>query len=122
MKIRIKGNSLRLRLSQTEVAQIQKDGEVSDKIDFGFNNLTYSLVNSSDKQTTVSFQNNEIKVLVAKERVTQWFNTEEIGISEVLILPNDTTLSLLIEKDFQCLTERKGEDESDLFKNPAQAH
>ena len=30
----------------------------------------------------------------------------------------DGTLSLLIEKDFKCLTPREGEDEYDGFANP----
>lgn len=122
MKIRIKGNSLRLRLSQTEVNQIKEKGMVSDQIDFGLNKLVYQLRQDNIDRTLISFINDTIEILVPDTVIFNWMDKDEVGFEEDVILPNETILKLLVEKDFQCLTVRRGEDESDLFQNPAQSH
>jgi hypothetical protein len=43
MKIRFKGNSLRYRLTRTDVAQLTTAGYIYDKVDFGDHSLTYSI-------------------------------------------------------------------------------
>ncbi len=122
MKIRIKGNTLRLRLSQSEVTQMEESGQVSDQIDFGMSKLIYRMCETNEGQVDISFEKNIIEILVPQIIISQWLKKEEVGFSENLLLQNGNTLSLLVEKDFQCLTVREGEDESDLFQNPAQAH
>ena len=44
-----------------------------------------------------------------------------MGISDDLFLENEDKLSILVEKDFKCLTDRS-EDESDMFPNPKESH
>jgi hypothetical protein len=34
------------------------------------------------------------------------------------VLDDGAKLTILVEKDFACLTPREGEDESDMFPNP----
>lgn len=120
MKIRIKGNSLRLRLSQTEIKKIEQDGVVSDVIAFGPGQaLVYSLERSDSLQETKAiFTDNRILVLLPEKTVNDWINTDQISI--IGTQDNATTegLSLLIEKDFRCLTERTHENEDDLFPHP----
>ncbi|MBC7552827.1 MAG: hypothetical protein H7257_02485, partial [Taibaiella sp.] len=43
MKIRINGNSVRLRLSKTEVASFCSDGYLEEKTEFGTAAFTYKL-------------------------------------------------------------------------------
>ena len=47
---------------------------------------------------------------------SDWVNTELVGMDNHS--DNDEKLKILIEKDFACLTERVGEDESDMFPHP----
>jgi hypothetical protein len=49
MKIRIKGNSLRYRLTRPEVEQFGQTGYIEEKIDFVGNSLYYSLCTTDQK-------------------------------------------------------------------------
>ncbi len=49
----------------------------------------------------------------------QWAFGEQFGIGERIAGAVGWQLHLLIEKDFQGLHKRAGEDESDYFRNPA---
>ena len=64
MKLRIKGDSLRLRLTQGEVRQLGETGSVEDRVRFGAGAaLTYRVkrdIASSDMHAT--FTNNTIKI------------------------------------------------------------
>lgn len=114
MKIRIKGDTIRLRLSQGEVDTIGKFQTVSEKTHFADNVFTYSLSVSADSEhITAKYHNNEIEVFIPKKLASTWTTSDLVGLQS----EENQTPSILIEKDFQCLTER-GEDESDLFANP----
>lgn len=114
MKIRIKGNSLRLRLTQSEVAKFNEEGRVSDSINFGEKQLIYSLQKSEMEEVTADFNGEFITVNVPSQAGSDWASSKQVGIQS----SEGETLSILIEKDFQCLKARPGEDESDLYNNP----
>lgn len=115
MKLRIKGNSIRLRLTQSEVAALGKTGQVSESLDFGSGGqLAYVLVASETaNKLSATFANGCLQVSVPTSEARDWIDSETIGLEE-----KDTLPAILIEKDFACMTERPGEDESDMFPNP----
>ena len=118
MKLRIKGNSLRLRLSKTDVQQLAETGKVFDKISFGVEQLAYTLKAAEEiKIPEVSFSINNIIVLIPTRFTTNWHGNNVVGIDATQNIGNNETLYLLIEKDFQCLDEST-EDQSDNFINP----
>ncbi|MCF8244294.1 MAG: hypothetical protein K9J37_05770 [Saprospiraceae bacterium] len=124
MKIRIQGNSIRLRLSQPEVAAFIETGSVSESTHFGGQPgamLTYALERSDQPELTATFSGNKICVLVPAELGVIWANSEqEVSIEHVVIPPSGVGgLRILVEKDFKCLTDRPGVDESDNFPNPS---
>ncbi len=122
MKIRMLGNSIRLRLSQQEVQLLLDKGEVMESVHFANAVLHYSLQKQAIEQIACDFQNNHIKVTIPEAIVKKWATTEQVGVETIIQNSNDTSLKILIEKDFKCLTARPGEDESDLFPNPEKAH
>jgi hypothetical protein len=112
MKLRFHGNSLRLRLSQSEVARLAEAGEIETRTDFpGDQTLSYSV--ESGDSNVVRFENDTIRVIVARGEAKRWIETDQTGI-EYQIGP----LKVLIEKDFQCLHKPTPED-ADAFPNPA---
>lgn len=120
MKVRILGNSLRLRLSQSEVNAFESEGVVGEKIEFpNGRSLIYRLCKSSDFRS--DFTDDVITISIPHEEAESWINTNQVGIRQNLDLENEEKLSILVEKDFKCLTER-GEDESDLYPNPNESH
>lgn len=121
MKIRMSGSSIRLRLSQAEVTKFFELGEVSDVVRFGADaTLTYTLKRGVATEIQANFQQNEITVLVPTDLGNTWATSEqEVGLEHICRFATDGgSLRILIEKDFKCLAERQGEDESDNFPNP----
>ena len=115
MKIRIQGNNLRFRLSMPEVEDVKSDMHVSDSIDFGEKKLIYAVQGSAVDHVSASFSGNFITVDVPRDELISWAESDEVGIENVIELPSGKSLSVLIEKDFKCLT-REGEE--DKFPNP----
>jgi len=118
MKLRIRGNALRLRLSQAEVGQFAEHGLVEDCIRFNGRELRYVLSSSPAERVHIEFDGHTIMVIAPTQLRRTWAESDEVGFEEHINLTDGDTLTVLVEKDFQCLTERPGEDESDNFPNP----
>jgi hypothetical protein len=119
VKLRIKGDSLRLRLSQGEMRTLAERGEVEDRISFpGGAALRYRL--RSDQNTSVisaSYASNLIDILVPRPQAERWCGTDLVTLSASQPLAAGE-LRLVLEKDWACLAPREGEDESDNFPHP----
>lgn len=114
MKLRIRENSIRFRLTKGEVAEFGEKGLIENSTEFGESVFIYALKSSDSAQNLqASFENGRIEIVVPKAIMENWTNTEEISISGAI-----ESLKVLIEKDFACLTVREGEDESDNFPHP----
>ena len=122
MKLRIKENSIRLRLSQSEVASLANGHGIEQQTEFSpMARLFYSLEPSeSDDTIRATFGNNRISLFVSLARVKHWAATEQMGIEAIQSVGHDRDLRLLIEKDLQCLQPRPEEDQ-DAFPNPKHA-
>ncbi len=122
MKIRIKGNSLRLRLLRGEVSRFGETGRVTETIQFGASpreQLTYSLETNSDAQTIESrFADNQITVTVPAATARNWVDSDLITLESSQLIEADTVLKILIEKDFVCLDRKDDPDNADAFQHP----
>lgn len=119
MKMRIQNNSIRLRLTRTEVEEVGRDGTVRAAIAFpGGARLDYSVEASDAARPEASFDETVIVVRVPRPVLRQWAASEEVSISGGQPLAGGEELSILVEKDFACLTPREGEDEADMFPHP----
>ena len=114
MKLRIRDDSLRLRLTRSEVDTFANSGRVESRISFGEKKLVYALAHSaSAARVAARFANDEILVVVPSPAARAWASSEEVGIES-----SDGALRILIEKDFACLKPREGEDDRDAFPHP----
>jgi hypothetical protein len=121
MKLRIKGNSIRLRLTQGEVVQLASDGRVENAASFGSGDLRYAVsAVPGVGQVTADFLDNTITILVPANMVAEWARSETVGIESSQSAGNGE-LHILIEKDFACLKPRVGDDDTDSFANPLAA-
>ncbi|MDA0194899.1 MAG: hypothetical protein O2887_07235 [Bacteroidetes bacterium] len=122
MKLRILGNRIRLRLSQSEVATLSKNQAVEQHTDFGpgSDELIYSvkLCESIRNEPWALFQSNHIKIEIPEHLGLQWLQSGNTGIENKEYSTQGEGIQILIEKDFQCLHERGKEDESDSYPNP----
>ena len=120
MKLRILGNSIRLRVGRSELAELADKGTVADAIHFATGQaLTYRIVADRSGNTSAGFAAGEITVAVPAGDVRSLATTDLVSIRGVQKLPAGETLSILVEKDFECLVPRTGEDPRDLYDNPA---
>ncbi len=112
MKIRIKGNSLRYRLTKSDVAQLAEEGHLQEEVDFGDQQLYYSLQLIDDDHISATFRENAIILFVPKFVIREFADTDKIGFEG-----KHGNLYLLVEKDFTCL-DNVAEDQSDNYPNP----
>ena len=123
MKLRLRENSVRLRLQMSEIEQLGNTGSVTETISFGNRQSLVYTVRVDDKAASIfaAFYNNEVLIRLPAVMAEKWIGTEKVGLEKDQAMNGDTTLNILIEKDFKCLTERS-EDESDMFPNPNEVH
>jgi len=117
MKLRIKGNSVRLRLTKSDVEKLCTAAYLEDKTSFGETFFTYSIESRDCKELTAEFKNNKMTVYIPSSFTNGWNNNETVGFENNISLNNGEQLHILIEKDFKCLDETT-EDQSDNFENP----
>lgn len=112
MKLRIKGNSIRYRLSKSDVDRFINTGIVTEETDFGNNTLRYELRVTEAESMSATFENNSIIIFLPENLANIWSDPENVGFNGTY-----EKLSLLIEKDFQCI-DNTIEDQSDNYPNP----
>lgn len=116
MKIRIKDNSIRLRLTKSEVDQIAHDGHTSAQSNFpGGAKFTYRLCVGTGESPTARFENNAIEIAFPKKQLDHWALTDQVSLNAQC-----EALTLLVEKDFTCLSERPEEQNGDYYPHPLQ--
>jgi hypothetical protein len=121
VKLRIKGNSLRLRVSRSEVARLLKGERVEETIHFAAQEtakLTYALEPEvSGIAPTVQYSDGDVTVRLPADMAIPWCLTDQVAIVASISVGVFGALDLLIEKDFACL-DRSEEDNQDAFTNP----
>jgi hypothetical protein len=117
MKLRIKGDTVRLRLSRGEVGQIGQGWAVTESCRFlQGSSLIYTLFpDKGAKEIGAHFGDGEIRISLPIELAKKWAKGNSVAIKS-----ESSHFSLLIEKDFTCLKPRQfqKEDESDMYFNP----
>ena len=115
MKLRIQGNSLRLRVTQKEVARVHNGGHVESFIEFAPGRSLIYLLESSPSAETMSatFDGRAIRVTIPMDQMTDWVESDRVGVEA----RSQTGVQLLVEKDFKCL-HRAVEQEPDAYPHP----
>lgn len=119
MKVRIKGDSVRIRLSKSEVDFFGAEGFYTSKTHFPNGSVfEYGLVARHDLNTMeAEFTAQGIYMLVPQHWAEEWVATQRVGFDSKVALPEGGELYLLLEKDFQCL-DNTTEDQTDMYPNP----
>lgn len=113
MKIRIKDNSVRLRLTQSEVSELGEKGFVSCFTEFVDRPFIYSIEATDDKELSASFVENRIEMMMPKTMIEELVTTDKVGFDGQV-----GVVKLLVEKDFVCIDNTE-EDQSDQYPNPS---
>lgn len=116
MKIRIKDNSIRFRLTQGDVKEFKETGKVQATTAFLNNTFYYTLEKTTLPNLQATFQDNNIQINIPINIADNWTNTDNIGFTENILIKDNLYLKILVEKDLKCLEPRVGEDESDNYQ------
>ncbi len=112
MKIRIKANSVRYRLTRPEVATLGATGSLEAHTEFAHKTLVYAIVTTTDNMLSADFVGNRIVLNMPKAMIDELAGTDTVGFSG-----ETGNLKLLVEKDFACI-DHTDEDQSDNYPNP----
>jgi hypothetical protein len=122
MKLRIRGNSVRLRLEQSEVRRLASEGVVEEVTQFdlqGNHRLVYRLeVAGNAVGIDASFESGLLLVRIPADEVHRWAASEQVGIEKLQAIGAAGPLMILIEKDFECIDARPDEPQDDAFPHP----
>ena len=118
MKIRIKGNSIRFRLTRSEVDYLGKFNYLEESTEFGGSTFSYALQSSGNgNDLTAGFAQNKMTLTIPESLAKEWTGTERVGLESEMEIGQGKKLYLLVEKDFKCL-DNTIEDQSDNYENP----
>ena|SRR6188508_591367 len=120
MKLRIKGNSIRLRLLRSEVDRLATGGSVSESTAFGpADVLRYTVKADANANAVIAmFEYGEIVVRLPSDAAQKWASTDQVSIETVQPTGDDQVLEVLIEKDFVCLDRIDDPDRDEAYPNP----
>ncbi|MGB7395429.1 MAG: hypothetical protein WA913_13640 [Pricia sp.] len=118
MKIRIKRNSIRFRLTKSEVAEFCEKGYIEERTVFEDAAFVYGIQMVENVEgLSAELKDGKILLKVSENMSADWDATNKVGFEDTFSLQNGDALHLLLEKDFTCMDDR-GEDESDNYPNP----
>jgi hypothetical protein len=121
VKLRIKGNSIRLRVSRPEVARLLSSGRIEETVRFAEEEnarLTYRLEHSSNvANVTVRHVNTETTIILPTPAAQSWAESDQVGIYAKHPLGKYGELDVIVEKDFPCGDPNDPEN-ADKFPRP----
>ena len=117
MKLRIYDDSIRLRLTQSEVAQIARGVTVESVCRFpGGTTLTYALIVADTPAVDARFAVTRIEVVLPRHDAIEWATGTDVSLRSQQ--RDEGFLDILVEKDFACLEPRDADDDTDRYPNP----
>ena len=118
MKLRIKGNSIRLRLSKPEVEKLAVVRYLEERTVFGSTTFSYALQSKDGgDELSADFAGGKITVFIPEIFIKDWAVNDVIGFNATKQLSDAEALNILVEKDFKCL-DQVTEDQQDNYENP----
>ncbi len=119
MKLRLRGNSLRLRVNRREVEGLVTGAALKEQVHFpGDACISYVLESSKESQPQACFEQGVIRILAPATLIQNWATGDSVGI--YFDLPaNGASLAVAIEKDLECVDSAPEERDPDAFPRTA---
>jgi hypothetical protein len=120
MKVRILGNSIRLRLKKPEVSYFERMGKVTEITEFGpetSDQLRFILEMYTGHELAIEFESGTTTIKVPQALAREWIDTELVGFNAKADTGKGRTISILVEKDFMCIDGSEAENEG-AYPNP----
>lgn len=125
MKLRLRGASVRVRLDQRDLSTLMESGRVEDGIRFGeFPDQTFSyaveLQDHGPVEPRLEYTSGHFVLLLDRNVAKSWNASSQVGFETQQDF-GETTVRIILEKDFACLDRpaSQAEDDQFAFPNPA---
>jgi hypothetical protein len=112
MKLRIRTNSLRYRLTRSDVKKLIETGYLEDGVSFGAQSLRFAIEITVNSEMSAVYLNNTVTLFMPKPLLEKLDGTDAVGFENTV-----EGLHLLVEKDFVCM-DKLADDQSDNYPNP----
>lgn len=120
MKLRLRENTVRFRLTRSEVVALVNGEVVEQTTRFAIGqSLSCAIIPSTDPRARMAYAGGEILLRLPTSLIAGWAETAEVSLRLEQRVDDDATLQILVEKDFVCL--HGDDDNADAFPNPAAA-
>jgi hypothetical protein len=118
MKIRIKDNSIRFRLTKSEVQTLGTVFYIEGQTHFIDSIFRYAIdAHAESDMLSAEYKKDKITLFFPKQIAMEWYQNDRITYQHQMQVSDGQALKILIEKDFVCL-DHTDEDQSDNYPNP----
>lgn len=119
MKLRIRGNSVRIRVTRSEVDRLGNGMRVEQSTRFGpSSSLETSVVPSTlVSAPSAEYKDGSLTIHLPALETQIWAQSDQVSFEATQDAGSGESLRILIEKDFECVHSR-AEGDDDAFPNP----
>ena len=123
MKLRIRGNSIRVRMDRRDLGTLMEAGRVVDEVRFGPGAAFSYAVEAAAaprERPTASYGADRLTIRIDPEDLRAWCSGDRVGYLHEQAVDGGV-VRVVLEKDFACLDRPSGEAEDDAhaFPNPS---
>jgi hypothetical protein len=120
MKLRLKGNSIRVRLDRRDIERLFDEGHVDDAVRFG-PGLAFSYAVEAGpaprERPSVSYTDGCLTIQIDPVDVEEWLSGDRVGFDHLQDV-EEGVVRVLVEKDFACIDRPLGEEADDAYAFP----
>ena len=118
MKLRIHGDSVRLRLRRPQVQQLIRDGFVEQSTAFAAGAVLRYRLQIGGEAIACTYESAGLVISVPVTLARRWAESDQVGLTYDQPAGDGRVLKILIEKDFACKDAGNGESKDGAYENP----
>src|SRR5215472_6223431 len=105
MKLRIRDNSVRIRIARGELVRLASGQKVEQRTEFSASAILATVVEPTDQtdRLAATFEAGRVAIRVPIEQIRELARTDRVGIESHQPITDNRSLHILLEKDFDCL-------------------
>jgi hypothetical protein len=125
MKLRLKGNFIRVRLDRRDIERLIAEGHVDDALRFG-PGLEFSYAvqigRAPHERPRASYASGRLTIRIDPKDAEDWLAGDRVGFDHLQDVDGGV-IRVLLEKDFACIDRPAGDEADDAyaFPNPSSA-
>jgi hypothetical protein len=119
MKLKLHGNSIRLRLTRSEVVRFAETGRLEEAFKYGplpSQQLTYGIEALAVDEIGVRVVEARVFILLPLAVASDWTGSDRVGVSDEVNHSGGSSVNILVEKEFRRM--HGGKNDPDLYPNP----